>query len=145
MEIYTIGFTQRSARGFFGALGEAGIRRLIDVRLKNDSQLAGFTRKRDLPFFLEHLVGAEYEHNLMLAPTDELLSSYRKRRISWSEYERSFVELIRGRHIENELDRALFRTPTVLLCSEPKPDQCHRRLVAEYLAEVWTDLKIAHL
>lgn len=145
MEIYTIGFTQRSAQDFFGALGDAGIRRLIDIRLRNDSQLAGFTRKRDLPYFLDHLLGAEYLHDLLLAPSDELLSDYRKRRISWSEYERRFLELMKARRIEDQVSQRLFDIPTALLCSEPKADKCHRRLVAEYLSRLWPDVAVLHI
>lgn len=145
MEIFTIGFTQRSAQEFFGALGDAAIERLIDVRLKNDSQLAGFSRKRDLPYFLDRLVGAEYLHELLLAPTDELLSGYRKRRIPWLEYEARFLELMRVRRVEERLDRELFAVPTALLCSEYKADKCHRRLVAEYLSNAWSGIEIRHL
>lgn len=145
MEIYTIGFTKRSAQEFFGALKDAGIRRLIDVRLKNDSQLAGFARKRELPFFLDRLVGADYVHEPMLAPTNEMLSEYRGKLIPWQEYESRFLELMRARQIEEHIRQDLFTVPTVLLCSEFGAERCHRRLVAEYLAEAWGDVRIRHL
>lgn len=145
MEIYTVGFTKRSAADFFGTLRAAGIKRLMDVRLRNASQLAGFAKKEDLEFFLKEMVRAEYVHEPFLAPTDELLDGYRKKKIKWDEYERRFLELIENRKIEQRLDRASFEVPTVLLCSELKADRCHRRLVAEYLKEKWGDLEIVHL
>jgi uncharacterized protein (DUF488 family) len=145
VEIYTIGFTKKSAEQFFGALRKAGIKRLIDIRLNNSSQLAGFTKQDDLAFFLKEICGAEYMHQLILAPTKEILDAYKKRKITWEEYERRFNSLLAERKVAEKIDRELFGVPTVLLCSEPKPEKCHRRLVAENLKEKWTDLKITHL
>jgi uncharacterized protein (DUF488 family) len=145
MEIYSIGFTQKTAEQFFGLLKRAGVRRLLDVRLNNVSQLAGFTKREDLQFFLKAICGAEYQHEPMLAPTQEILDDYKKRKGSWSEYEAKFVVLMAERRIEEKLDRSLFSIPTVLLCSEPTAEHCHRRLVLEYLAEKWGNLKIMHL
>jgi uncharacterized protein (DUF488 family) len=145
MEVYTIGFTKKSAREFFGRLRQAGIRRLIDIRLHNASQLAGFTKKEDLRFFLEEVCGAEYVYEPLLAPTRDILDEYKKRKGSWADYEARFLRLMEERRVENALDPALLDPPTVLLCSEPKPDCCHRRLVAEYLRAKWGDLEIIHL
>ncbi len=145
MEIYTIGFAKKSAEAFFGALRKAGIKRLIDIRLSNTSQLAGFTKKDDLKFFLKELCDAEYIHEPLLAPTLEILNSYKKKKISWQEYEQRFLELMAERKIEEKIDRSLFNGPTVLLCSEPKADRCHRRLVLEYLQNNWGNLRIIHL
>jgi uncharacterized protein (DUF488 family) len=145
MEIYTIGFTQTSAEHFFDRLAEAGIRRLLDVRLKNTSHLAGFAKSGDLPFFLERLNGIRYDHEPLLAPTEELLVAYRKRAMDWPTYETAFVELLAARQVASQLDPATFDTPTVLLCSEPRADCCHRRLVCEYLAEHWGQLQTEHL
>jgi uncharacterized protein (DUF488 family) len=145
MEIYSIGFTQKSAAQFFGALKSAGIRRLMDVRLNNKSQLAGFTKSTDLPYFLRELCGADYVHERLLAPTQEMLDDYKKRKGDWAAYEREFLTLMRGRQIESALDRAQFSQPTVLLCSEPAAEHCHRRLVLEYLSEKWGDLTMHHL
>ena len=145
MEVYTIGFTQKNAREFFGRLKQAGIRRLVDIRLHNASQLAGFTKKEDLRFFLEQLCGAEYLHEPLLAPTAEILDDYRKRKGTWQRYETRFLRLMKERRIEHALDRALFDRPTVLLCSEPEATHCHRRLVAEYLSARWGGLEIVHL
>jgi uncharacterized protein (DUF488 family) len=145
VEIYTIGFTKKSAGQFFGALRSAGIKRLIDIRLNNSSQLAGFTKQDDLAFFLREILRAEYMHHLILAPTKEILDGYKNKKITWEEYERRFNSLLTERKVEDRINRKLFGLPTVLLCSEPKPDKCHRRLVAEYLSEKWIDLKITHL
>lgn len=145
MEIYSIGFTKKSAREFFDRLRAAEIRRLLDVRLNNVSQLAGFTKKDDLAFFLREISDADYVHEPLLAPTQELLDAYKKRKGDWADYERDFVELMRSRRIEDALDRSLFDLRTVLLCSEPTPEHCHRRLVLEYLRDAWGDVQIVHL
>ena len=145
MEVYTIGFTKKSAREFFDRLKQAGIRRLVDIRLHNASQLAGYTKKEDLRFFLEAVCGAEYVHEPLLAPTQAILDDYKKRKGSWEEYEAGFLRLMEERRIEHALSRDLLDRPTVLLCSEPEPDCCHRRLVAEYLRVRWGDLAIIHL
>lgn len=145
MEVYTIGFTQKTAPRFFGLLRNAGIRRLVDVRLNNQSQLAGFTRKNDLPFFLQELCDAEYMHIPMLAPTKEILNAYKKSKGSWKDYEESFLALLASRKVEEQLDHNIFTVPTVLLCSEPTAEHCHRRLVLEYLGNHWDGLTIHHI
>lgn len=146
MEIYTIGFTQSTAERFFDRLTVAGVKRLLDVRLSNQSQLAGFAKRQDLPFFLRELCGASYEHTPLLAPDHEILDAYKKRRdMPWEEYERRFLELMRQRAIEQRLDPASFATPTVLLCSEATPERCHRRLVTDYLAQHWRNVRAVHL
>jgi uncharacterized protein (DUF488 family) len=145
MEIYTIGFAKKSAEAFFGALRKAGIKRLIDIRLNNTSQLAGFTKRDDLRFFLKELCDAEYIHEPLLAPTPDILNSYKKKKISWQEYEQRFLELMAQRKIEEKIDKNLFSSPTVLLCSESKADHCHRRLVLEYLQTKWGNIEALHL
>ncbi|MEW6668072.1 MAG: DUF488 domain-containing protein [Thermodesulfobacteriota bacterium] len=142
--LYTIGFTQKSAEEFFAALKNAGVRRIIDIRLNNVSQLAGFAKKDDLAFFLKAVCGIEYVHRPDLAPTQDLLERYRKKSVSWDGYEAEFTELIKERGIEKlvdrtELDRAC------LLCSEPEPERCHRRLVAEYLRDSLGRISLCHL
>jgi uncharacterized protein (DUF488 family) len=144
MKIFTIGFTKSPARSFFSRLKNAGVRRVVDVRLNNVSQLAGFAKREDLQFFLNALVGADYVHRLDLAPTAELLDAYKKRGGDWDTYERGFLALIQGRHIEESVPRELL-DHACLLCSEDKPDQCHRRLVAEYLRSQWGNVEIEHL
>ena len=145
MEIYTIGFTKKSAKEFFHALNKAGIKRLIDIRLNNSSQLAGFTKQDDLAFFLRELCDAEYMHKPILAPTKEILDGYKKKKITWEEYEQRFMKLMAERKVEDIINKSLLDVPTVLLCSEPRADNCHRRLVAEYLKEKWGNIKITHI
>lgn len=137
MEISTIGFTQSSAEHFFGRLRAAGVRRLVDVRLHNVSQLAGFSKGPDLAFFLREICDAGYEQDLRLAPTDELLSAYRKGELDWDAYEQSFQALMLERDIPGQLQRAAFQTKTALLCSEAEPSRCHRRILADMLVEAW--------
>ena len=144
MKIFTIGFTRKSARRFFALLRESGARGIVDVRLNNVSQLAGFAKKNDLAYFLEEICGMQYVHAPELAPTKELLDDYRKRRVDWSTYEARFVDLLRERRVEESVPKELVASGC-LLCSEDKPHHCHRRLVAEYLKRHWDDVDIAHL
>jgi len=145
MEVYTIGFTKKAAAEFFETLKKAGVKRLLDVRLNNSSQLAGFTKSENLPFFLREICSAEYLHEPLLAPTKDILDAYKKRKGRWEDYERSFLKLMAERKIEQKIDRKLFAVPTILLCSEAKADHCHRRLVLEYLQDKWGGLKIINL
>lgn len=144
MRLFTIGFTKKSAETFFGALRQPGLTRVIDTRLNNVSQLAGFTKKQDLRFFLRQIVGVDYLHLPLLAPTKEILDAYKKRGESWSTYEARFLELLARRRVESEVDRSLL-AGACLLCSEATPHFCHRRLVAEYLREKWGGVEIRHL
>jgi len=145
MEVCSIGFTQKTAEQFFSILRNAGIRRLVDVRLNNVSQLAGFTKRDDLQFFLKEICGADYRHEPLLAPTQEMLDAFKKKKGPWLDYEKQFLGLMAERKIEDRIDRAMFSVPTVLLCSEPTAEHCHRRLVLEYLHNKWGDLTISHL
>lgn len=132
MTIYTIGFTKKSAEEFFEALRRSGARYLLDIRLHNTSQLAGFTKRDDLRYFLREIVNMEYHEVPILAPEDSFLSEYRKTG-DWAEFEQSYLELIRQRQVEHYIDPVLFKDGIVLLCSEPEAEYCHRRLAAEYL------------
>ena len=145
MEILTLGFTKKNAASFFGILRAARITRLVDIRLKNVSGFSGFTKRDDLAFFLREICGADYVHQLMLAPTQDLLDDYQKHRIPWSEYERRFVSLLAERQIEDRIPQSLFDGRVVLLCAEPTADRCHRRLVAEYLRDHWGEVEVTHL
>ena len=145
MEIYTIGFTQRTAAAFFGALKEAGVRRLVDVRLNNSSQLAGFAKREDLAYFLREICATSYYHEPLLAPTQEMLDAYKKAKGSWDDYERRFIALLRERRVEEAISPAIFAVPTVLLCSEATADHCHRRLVCDYLDAHWGNARAIHL
>lgn len=142
--LYTIGFTGKSAKAFFESLQNAGVKRLLDIRLNNVSQLAGFTKKRDLEYFLRAIADIDYVHEPSLAPTKDILDDYKKKRIDWDEYERRFRQLLNDRQpahtlAREDLDRAC------LLCSEPAAEHCHRRLVAEYLQDQWGGVEIVHL
>jgi len=145
MDVYTIGFTKKNAREFFDLLEGADINQLFDVRIRNRSQLAGFAKRDDLKYFLKEILDAEYHHHPDLAPTKDLLDEWRDDEITWQEYEDRFYKLMRDREIEKEFSPADFGDPTVLLCSEHKPDKCHRRLVVEYLDDEWEDVHAAHL
>lgn len=144
MRLYTIGFTKKSAAQFFEALRAAGVGRIVDVRLNNVSQLAGFAKKQDLTYFLDKIGAMRYQHAPLLAPTREMLDAYRKQGRDWDEYERSFLQLMKERQVENIWTQEL-RDGDCLLCSEEKPNHCHRRLVAEYLASYRDDIVVQHL
>lgn len=145
MEIFTIGFREKTAQDFFEALRKVGIKRLLDIRLHNTSPMSRFTRRDDLPFLLNKICNAEYIHKTLLAPSEELFQAYQEEKITWSQYERRFLALMEEREIEKTIDPALFSVSTVLLCSEPTPDKCHRRLVLEYLNKHWGKIKVTHL
>lgn len=144
MSLYTIGFTQKSLRQFVHLLQDAGVDAIIDSRLRNTGQLAGYAKKDDLAFVLE-LVGIAYEHHPELAPTDEILDTYRQDK-EWARYVRRFRPLIADRQIETVGADILarYRNPC-LLCSEATPEQCHRRLVAEYWQQHVDGLEVIHL
>jgi len=147
LTIYTIGFTKKTAERFFEALRGSGAKHLLDIRLSNNSQLAGFTKKNDLRYFLKHLVNMDYHEMPILAPEESILNEYRKTS-DWAKYEKRYLELIRQRGAEKHINSALFEEGVVLLCSEPEPTHCHRRLAAEYLAQTLSSeakVRIVHL
>jgi uncharacterized protein (DUF488 family) len=143
--LYTIGFTKKNAETFFGLIRSAKVSTLIDVRLNNVSQLAGFAKKDDLRFFLKEICNTNYLHEPKLSPTQDILDAYKEKKISWEEYKDKFLELMVKRQVE-QLVKPEILDRGCLLCSEHKPDNCHRRLVAEYLsANLNSELKIMHL
>ncbi|TAM76693.1 DUF488 domain-containing protein [bacterium] len=144
MKLFTIGFTKKSAETFFMRLTAAGVKHLVDVRLKNVSQLAGFTRRDDLRYFAGVICGIDYVHLPDLAPTDEMLTAQRKTNGDWGAYEKQFLRLMRSRRIEETAIREVL-DGSCLLCSEESPHHCHRRLVAEYLKEKWGNVEIEHI
>jgi uncharacterized protein (DUF488 family) len=144
MKVFTIGFTKKSAETFFTRLQRAQVKRLVDVRLNNVSQLAGFTKRDDLRYFTKAICQIDYLHVPELAPTQDMLNTYKKEKGDWAIYERRFLELMRERQIERTIDRGLI-DGGCLLCSEEKPHHCHRRLVAEYLKQHWGNLEIEHI
>jgi len=144
MKIFTIGFTNKKAERFFEGLRRAGVKRVVDVRLNNISQLAGFTKKDDLNYFLRTIGHIEYVHVPDLAPTKEMLDAYKKQHGDWGVYERAFTNLMELRGIEKHVTKDVVDS-CCLLCSEDKPHHCHRRLVAEYLQRHWDDVTIEHI
>jgi uncharacterized protein (DUF488 family) len=143
MELFTIGFTKSSAESFFSRLREAGVTRVVDVRISNTSQLSGFAKRDDLAFFLRELGGIEYEHRLELAPSEELFKAYRGGG-TWEDLESGYRALLRERAVETSIDPSDL-DGAALLCSEAGPEQCHRRLAAEHLAAAWSDVTVTHL
>ena len=143
MKIYTIGFTKTTAENFFKRIKKSGARNIIDVRLNNVSQLAGFAKRDDLKYFSSTICGVGYQHAPKLAPTKEMLDNYKKHKGSWEDYEEKFLDLMAKRKIEEVDSKKL--DGACLLCSEDKPHHCHRRLVAEYLNDKWGDIDIIHL
>jgi uncharacterized protein (DUF488 family) len=143
--LFTIGFTQKTASEFFSKLQEAQVKTVVDTRLNNTGQLAGFAKRDDLKYFLERLIGVGYVHWLESAPTDEILGAYRKKKLSWDQYETEYRRLLEGRNLkDSEMVRTL--DSACLLCSEAKPHRCHRRLLAEYLDEAFPGkFQIRHL
>ena len=144
MKIFTIGFTKKNAEQFFTHLKQPGLVRVVDARLNNVSQLAGFTKKDDLRFFLREICHIDYVHLPVLAPTKDILDAYKKDGGDWQTYEREFLALMAKRRVDETLDKNLI-AGGCLLCSEATPVHCHRRLVAEYLREKWGDVQIQHL
>jgi uncharacterized protein (DUF488 family) len=144
LKIFTIGFTKKPAREFFGKLRRPGLVRLVDVRLNNVSQLAGFSKRDDLAFFCESVLGIQYIHLPQLAPTQELLDAYKKAKGEWGEYEAKFLALMAERKVQETLELDAIEGGC-LLCSEPTPEHCHRRLVAEYFQQRWPEVEIEHI
>jgi len=144
LKTFTIGFTKKSAEDFFGKLHEAGVKSIIDVRLNNSSQLAGFAKKEDLRFFLKAIHGIDYVHIPELAPTQDILDAYKKHNGDWTVYEDKFLNLMEQRRIESTVARDTIDNGC-LLCSEHLPKHCHRRLVVEYLQRHWGNIDIQHI
>jgi uncharacterized protein (DUF488 family) len=144
IKLFTIGFTRKTARQFFGLVRGAGVACVIDTRLNRRSQLSGFAKEQDLEFLVPEVAGARYVVEPLLAPTAEMLEAYQRKELDWDRYERLYRELLAGRGVERKLDRSVFEAGC-LLCSEDKPHHCHRRLAAEYLAQAWGGVGICHL
>jgi uncharacterized protein (DUF488 family) len=135
--IFTIGFTKKSAEEFFKLLQDAQVRKLVDIRENRVGQLAGFAKYPDLSFFLDRMAGISYDYLPIFAPSPEIRDAYRKTR-DWTQYEKSFLNLMKQRRALEAVDAAVFEGKVALLCSEDEPDKCHRRLVAEMLAQYWS-------
>ncbi|MGE5496520.1 MAG: DUF488 family protein [Syntrophothermus sp.] len=143
IKLYTIGFTKKNAEIFFGLLINNKVKRVIDIRLNNTSQLAGFAKADDLRYFLKAAAGIEYIYLPEFAPTDELMSDYKNKKTDRKDFAKSYTALIASRKVD-KLDKNIFND-ACLLCSEHKPDECHRSLAAEFLQKKWGNLEITHL
>jgi len=143
-ELYTIGFTKKSAEDFFNLIQKNKVKELIDTRISNNSQLAGFAKGRDLKYFAQCLCNATYTHELDYAPTKELLKKYRQKEMTWPEYELEYLNLLDLRKVAHRADIERLHQHC-FLCSEHLPDFCHRRLLAEYLKAKFANVKINHL
>lgn len=144
MKIFTIGFTKKSAKEFFEILKTNNIEQIIDIRLNNTSQLAGFTKKDNLEYFLKELCSIDYCHFIFLAPTKEIRDQYIKSK-NWDVYVKEYIELLDNRKVLDKLDKSYFKRKSCFLCSEASADHCHRRLLVEYLKEHWDYVEIVHL
>lgn len=144
--LYTIGFTKKSAEEFFTLLEKNNVQTLIDVRLNNTSQLAAFSKFPDIEFFLKKISNIEYKHEVLFAPEESTLSRYKKKEIDWNEYVSEFNDTMKSRSIREYIKGKYDMSRTLcLLCSEPTPEQCHRRLIAEIFAEVFPGVNIIHI
>jgi uncharacterized protein (DUF488 family) len=144
IKLYTIGFTGKPAEKFFNLLRDAGVKKIVDTRINNVSQLSGFAKGSDLNFFAKEIGNMSYEHNLDFAPTKELLTRYRDKKISWLEYEIEYLNLLDMRKVALKIDIESLHEHC-LLCSEHTPEKCHRRLLAEYLNHIKGEIEIIHL
>jgi uncharacterized protein (DUF488 family) len=144
MKIFTIGFTKKSAKEFFEILKTNNIEQIIDIRLNNTSQLAGFTKKDNLEYFLKELCSIDFCHFIFLAPTKEIRDRYIKSK-DWDVYVKEYIELLDNRKVLDNLDKSFFKRKSCFLCSEASADHCHRRLLVEYLKEHWDYVEIVHL
>ena len=132
--LYTIGFTKKSAEQFFNLLRNNNVKQLVDVRISNSSQLAGFAKGKDLEFFVKEICHIPYRHITDFAPSKELLDCWHKQEVTWEEYEKIYIRLLKERNILRDYGVKSF-DGSCFLCSEDTPEQCHRRLLAEYLQE----------
>ena len=144
MNVFSIGFTEKPAKRFFELVRSSGAKRVVDVRLNNTGQLAGFSKRDDLIFFLREICQVDYVHVPELAPTADILRAYKKHGGAWPVYEAEFLNLMERRRIDESIARDVI-DQGCLLCSEHKPHHCHRRLVVEYLNKKWGALTAVHL
>jgi uncharacterized protein (DUF488 family) len=144
IKLFTIGFTNKSAEQFFDLLKNNQVEGLVDTRINNVSQLSGFAKGNDLKFFAKQIGKINYTHTLDFAPTKDLLSDYRAKKITWADYEIAYLNLLDSRKIKQKVDVESLHQHC-LLCSEHTPEKCHRRLLAEYFQVVRQDIEIVHL
>ncbi len=136
IQLFTVGFAGKTAQDFFQLLQTAQVETVIDIRQHREGQLSGFAKYPDLAYFLEKITRIGYSHESQLAPTPELLKTYREAK-DWTAYEAGFLALMKDRGIPEAFDAAAWPPRAALLCSEPGPEKCHRRVVADLLAAHW--------
>jgi len=144
MEVYTAGFTKWLAKDFFNLLENLKINKLIDIRLRPNSQLSGFTRGVNFSYFLENLSNVKYEHQIKLAPTKELLNKRRNEGLNWQDFESEYVKLL-DKDILNYCLNEISNQNILFLCSETEPQFCHRRILTDKLCSFNPNLEIVHL
>lgn len=144
IKLYTIGFTGKSAEKFFDLLKKAEVKKIIDTRINNVSQLSGFAKGTDLKFFAKEIGNISYEHDIDFAPTKDLLADYRSKKITWQEYEKEYLNLLDLRKVKSKIEIQKLHK-NCLLCSEHTAEKCHRRLLAEYLQQSFNDVEVIHL
>lgn len=142
--IFTIGFTKKNAENFFGLIKNNNIKLLVDIRLNNQSQLAGFTKKNDLIYFLKTICECSYVHKPLWAPNEQILNDYKKKAITWSDYEKKYISLLEARNSMRDFNPEAYNN-SCLLCSEPESKQCHRRLLAEFFQKTFPRTTVIHL
>ena len=142
--LFTIGFTKKSAEAFFSKIKGAGIKKVIDIRLNNVSQLAGFAKRDDLKYFLKTICNCDYAHETILSPSPELLDDWQNKKVDWPAYTVRFRKLLESRPIKTTF-AATDLKDACLLCAEPTAEHCHRSLVAEHFKEIYPEIEIAHL
>jgi uncharacterized protein (DUF488 family) len=144
--LYTIGFTQKSAKIFFGLLNSNPIDIVLDIRLNNTSQLAAFSKYPDIEFFLKEICDITYKHDVLFAPTDDILVAFKKKQITWDEYVAAFEKIKKDRKLkEHIVKNYMFENNICLLCSEQTPNQCHRSLVANMFTDLNSDIDVVNL
>jgi uncharacterized protein (DUF488 family) len=132
LNLFTIGFTQKSAERFFGLLATNSVKKLIDTRLNNTGQLAGFSKRDDLKYFCSTILSTEYIHWHESAPEETMLSAYKNKKITWTDYAAEYLAMLERRKVESSMS-LVASGDACLLCSEAKPHHCHRSILADYL------------
>ena len=146
MNLYTIGFTQKSAQQFFTLIKTNGIDLLLDIRLNNSSQLAGFSKGSDLAYFLKELCNCDYKHAIEFAPTDAILNAYKRKEIDWETYSKEYTSVINSRYVLSNFAELFRQYKSIcLLCSEPTHDRCHRGILASMVNEMLPQITVMHL
>lgn len=132
INLYTIGFTKKTAEKFFNLLIDNNVEKVLDIRLNNTSQLSAFAKYPDIEYFLKEIAGIGYIHDKNFAPDKNTLISYKKGEITWEDYIEEFEASMQERDIEEYIAEKYSNINNYcLLCSEATPVNCHRSLLAQ--------------